>query len=200
MGISQDRILDLIAAADDYRKAAQQLCDNIQSLVRLAMTHRLNAADVTILSGLTSPEALLTQPVRSPATIERERDHFKLRAGRNARQKRYMAKRREGGTRLTTEETNTQMAELLGITPDEAAARMERTAPVPRHVPPVPSPAGHTMKAYGGYNPADDGDPEDSMPARPVATDFIPNRRPFTGPDFESPSAPATKESRDGDE
>lgn len=162
MGISQDRILALIAAGEDFRRAGEQLCENIQILVKLNDTGRLTAADIEMLRGLTSPLVLLAEPIDSPAILRAESDHFRLRAGRNARQKRYMAKRRaNGGAALVPHTTEDDEAMLLALTTGTPGKRSANSPP----------------RQFRGYNPADDGDPEDAPAAQH-----------FTGLDFISAS------------
>lgn len=165
MPITQDRVLALIDAADDYRNAAQLLCDHIQTLVHLAETHRLNAADVVILRGLIKPETVI-KSMQSFLTIETERAHFRIRAGRNARQQRWLARRKAGltGTAVPqseptielTDEADLEMLAALMATPTDGRPRTLSLKHLPTEPPRRPAP-----QPYGGYNPADDGDPED---------------------------------------
>lgn len=192
MGINQDRMLALIAVGEDYRKVGEQLCENIQILVRLNDSGRLTPADIEVLRGLTSPVALLREPINSPALLRAEADHFRLRAGRNARQKRYMAKRRANGGPVgaSTEDEAAQIEELTSGTPKKKASATVKKS-----------------TRYDRYNMHDDGDPENfaapgaqHFPTRDLAEPVVPNRRPFTGPDFEPQAEPATKESHGGNE
>lgn len=109
MPIAQDRILALIAIADEILQLHSKLRTLISAETQAATNDyyeaeaqgqdALASASSTILSRLQAIEAIVNEPYLSPAAIEtlsREREHFRLTRARNDRARASAIRRRKG--------------------------------------------------------------------------------------------------------
>lgn len=202
MPITQDRMLALIDAADDYKYALEGLVAQIEAIRAARASGQDYREPLAFL--LQSPRiaSMLHDPVATATTLATERAHFKAARGRNIRHAEYLRRKRTSDSAaIMTDEQAADYEALTGVKPGQPATQPP-LRPAPLSVPKKPE------SVYGQYNMHDDGDPEDFAPqAQRTARDLapepspVPNRRPFTGPDFvEAQAEPATKESRDGNE
>ena len=77
MPIKQERVLGLLAAARDLQGGLQGLCDAVQAEGGRAAAGRLDPSEALAnLMALASPLHLLTNPLTTIGTIERETGHF----------------------------------------------------------------------------------------------------------------------------
>lgn len=101
MPISQDRMIALIRATQDYSNAVNFLISIIQSNTQRAASGEITAEKALFenINMHTRVELLLHEPIQSSSTLTREAHHFKLTAKRNIRMAaRARRKREELGT------------------------------------------------------------------------------------------------------
>lgn len=96
MPITQDRMLALIAAADDFARALRTAyAEVIHANERVRTAHADPAEELNNLTMLLSPNMLLHNPVDSQLAIEHERKHFKTVRGRNRASANWQRRKRE---------------------------------------------------------------------------------------------------------
>ena len=114
MPITQDRMLALIAAGEDYQQALAQARELITTNRNRVLDGQISPQDaINLLSQFIVPELLLKSPSRSESTLYIERKHFNSNAARNERAKfrkdrqRHRPKRAEHSSRQSPHYTPT---------------------------------------------------------------------------------------------
>jgi hypothetical protein len=97
MAIDTDRMLRLLAAAEDLKDALRQICDyGRQAAARVREEGSPPAAEWEAFEAMCDPEKLLQSPILTLLAIEREKEHWtgtRLRRNLNKRELREKAKR-----------------------------------------------------------------------------------------------------------
>lgn len=126
MPITQNRMLDLISAADDYANALGLLCRIIRAEVKqIEAGTKTKAQAFEEIAIFQYPDNLLVSASTSAATIASERQHFKLMSKRNTREAARQKRKREE-QELNIRSYETPHAKLVRETMD----RINRPAPI----------------------------------------------------------------------
>lgn len=174
MPITQDRMLALIDAADDYRYALEGLIEQIETIRAAKAANQDYREAIAFLLQPPRIASMLHDPVRTATTLATERAHFKAAKNRNIRHADYLRRKRAGDSAaIMTDDQAAFYAELTGTAPPAQPIPQPRQAPLQHSRQTPPKPSG----IYAQYNPQDDGDPEDAPAAQH-----------FTGLDFVEPA------------
>lgn len=161
MPITQERMLSLIAAADDLQQAVESAALFVKSALDTALRTGDYQRQLEGLASDISLHLLLLNPASTIATIAVERRHFAINKSRNESARRWHAKKRGdlGITPLKARDTSLQPIEL------SSALRAPRPS---TSSPPSPTPASRSSKRDATGAPLrdlsyDETDPENAF-------------------------------------
>jgi hypothetical protein len=130
MPITQDRMLAVIAAAEDWQQATEHFVELIRRINGLRESGQRYQEDLAYLLGIRNAIELLTNASTTLNVLAQEKAHFKTVRARNIRHSRYMQRRRasQGFEQMTPEQIE-QFARLTGKTPEHVLLEMPQ-API----------------------------------------------------------------------
>lgn len=179
MPITQDRMLDLIAAAEDYKQSCQSFVDAIVEINRLREAGYPYKDNLAALLSIRTADFFLRNAHKTIETIVSEREHFRARKGQNIRHANYLRRKRAEqvqGQLSPDQQLELEKMTLTGRyapgTPGHASlleqiAKGQSDEQLTKTVPVSPSHRPSTLPHYDRFA---DGDPEDQVGLRPTYT------------------------------